>query len=76
MSIVLGFGAELQALRRLSPSAAGVLMSLDPAIAFVVGALLLHERATSWVLVGLVCVVVAGVGVTMDRTTPEEVVPQ
>ena len=76
MSIVLGFAAELQALRRLSPPAAGVLMSLDPAIAFVVGALVLHERATSWVLLGLACVVVAGAGVTMDRTTPEEVVPQ
>lgn len=76
MSIVLGFAAELQALRRLSPAAAGVLMSLDPAIAFVVGALLLHEHATGWVLVGLALVVTAGVGVTVDRTTPEQVVPQ
>ncbi len=76
MSIVLGFGAELLALRRLSPAAAGVLMSLDPAIAFVVGALLLHERATALVVLGLVLVVVSGVGVTMDRTAPEEVVPQ
>jgi inner membrane transporter RhtA len=76
MSIVLGFAAELQALRRLSPAAAGVLMSLDPAIAFVIGALVLHERVTPWVLVGLACVVVAGAGVTMDQTTPEEIVPQ
>ena len=76
MSIVLGFAAELQALRRLSPAAAGVLMSLDPAIAFVIGALLLHERATAWVLTGLILVVVAGVGVTIDRTAPEQVVPQ
>jgi inner membrane transporter RhtA len=76
MSIVLGFAAELQALRRLTPAAAGVLMSLDPAIAFVIGALVLHERATPWVLVGLACVVVAGAGVTIDQTTPEEIVPQ
>ena len=76
MSIVLGFAAELQALRRLSPAAAGVLMSLDPAIAFVIGALLLHEHATAWVLIGLVLVVAAGVGVTIDRTAPEQVVPQ
>jgi inner membrane transporter RhtA len=76
MSIVLGFAAELQALRRLSPAAVGVLMSLDPAIAFVIGALVLHERATPWVLVGLACVVVAGAGVTMDQTAPEEIVPQ
>ncbi len=76
MSIVLGFAAELQALRRLSPAAAGVLMSLDPAIAFVIGALLLHERATIWVVLGLVLVVTAGVGVTIDRTAPEQIVPQ
>ena len=76
MSIVLGFGAELQALRRLSPSAAGVLMSFDPAIAFVIGVLVLNEHATTWVLVGLSCVVLAGAGVTMDQTTPEEIVPQ
>ena len=76
MSIVLGFGAELQALRRLSPSAAGVLMSFDPAIAFVIGALVLNERATVWVLLGLSCVVLAGAGVTMDQTSPEEIVPQ
>ncbi len=76
MSIVLGFGAELLALRRLTPAAAGVLMSLDPAIAFIVGALLLHERATALVVLGLVFVVVAGVGVTVDRTAPEEIAPQ
>jgi inner membrane transporter RhtA len=76
MSIVLGFAAELQALRRLSPAAAGVLMSLDPAIAMVIGAVVLHEAATPWMIVGLGCVVMAGAGVTMDQTAPEEVVPQ
>ncbi len=76
MSIVLGFGAELQALRRLSPAATGVLMSLDPAIAFAIGFVVLGETATAWMLVGLACVVVAGVGVTAGPRAPEEVVPQ
>lgn len=76
MSIVLGFAAELLALRRLSPAAAGVLMSLDPAIAFVLGAVLLHQRATVWVVMGLVLVVVAVVGVTVDRPARDELVPQ
>ena len=76
MSIVLGFAAELQALRRLRPAVAGVLMSLDPAIAFVIGALVLHEAVAAWTVVGLVCVIVAGVGVTVDRTEPEKLVPQ
>lgn len=76
MSIVLGFAAELQALRRLSPAATGVLMSLDPAIAFAIGFIVLGESATPWVLVGLGCVVAAGVGVMVGSRTPEEVVPQ
>ena len=54
MSIVLGFAAELQALRRLSPAAAGVLMSLDPAIALIIGAAVLHERTTPWTILGSV----------------------
>lgn len=37
MSIVLGVGAEMQALRRLKPSIVGVLFSLNPAMAFAVG---------------------------------------
>ena len=47
MAIVLGFGAELQGLRRLSPRIAGVLMALDPAVAFFVGWLLLDQRVTA-----------------------------
>jgi inner membrane transporter RhtA len=76
MSIVVGFAAEMMALRRVSPAIAGVLMSLDPAIAFILGAVLLHQHATAWVVTGLVLVVVAVVGVTVDRATPEELVPQ
>lgn len=76
MSIVVGFAAELQALRRLRPAAAGVLMSLDPAIAFAIGFIVLGESVTPWVLVGLGCVVAAGAGVMVRSRTPEEVVPQ
>lgn len=76
MSIVLGFVFELQALRRLAPAAAGVLMSLDPAIAFLIGAIVLNERATGWMLVGLACVVTAGIGVTLGARAPDDVVPQ
>jgi len=36
MAIVLGFACELQALRRLKPSTAGVLFALDPAVAFAI----------------------------------------
>jgi inner membrane transporter RhtA len=66
MATVLGFGFELEALRNLKPSIVSVLWALDPAVAFLVGWILLHEHVTSWDLVGLVCVVLAGIGVTYD----------
>lgn len=66
LSTVLGFGAEMQALRRLKPSVVSVLLALDPAVAFGIGWLLLAQAVTTWDLVGLVCVVAAGVGVTYD----------
>ena len=75
MAIVLGFGAELQALRRLTPSTVSVLLALDPAVAFVVGWLLLHQAVTGWDLVGLTCVVLAGVGVTYDVVGALGVIP-
>jgi inner membrane transporter RhtA len=67
MSIVLGFALELQALRRLHAASVAVLMAIDPAIAFVLGFLVLGQRAVGWDLVGLLCVVAAGVGVTIDQ---------
>ncbi len=76
MSIVLGFGAELQALRRLKPSIVAVLLAFDPAIAFIVGWLLLNEKITVWVLAGLGSVVLAGVGVTLEQARRVELVPR
>jgi inner membrane transporter RhtA len=71
MATVLGFGFEMQALRHLKPSIVSVLLALDPAVAFLIGWLLLSERVTSWDLVGLVCVVIAGVGVTYDAANED-----
>lgn len=68
MAIVLSFGADLQGLRRLSPAIAGVLLAFDPAVAFLVGGLLLRQSVSAWDLVGLGCVVVAGVAVTYDSS--------
>jgi inner membrane transporter RhtA len=76
MAIVLGFGVELQGLRRLKPSIAGVLLAGDPAVAFLVGWLLLHQAVRLWDIVGLACVVVAGVGVTYDSSVSESELAQ
>lgn len=76
MAIVLGFGAELQGLRRLKPSIAGVLMAGDPAVAFVVGWILLGQSIKVWDVVGLLCVVVAGAGVMYHSAVSESELAQ
>jgi inner membrane transporter RhtA len=76
MAVVLGFGAELQGLRRLKPSLAGVLLAGDPAVAFIIGWFLLHQAVRLWDFVGLACVVLAGVGVTLDSTVGESELAQ
>lgn len=66
MSIVLGFGAELQGLRRVRPSVAAVLLATDPAVAFFVGWLLLAQRVHAFDYLGVGCVMLASIGVTYD----------
>jgi inner membrane transporter RhtA len=71
MSIVFGFGAELLAFRRVKPATAGVMMSLDPALAFMIGVILLSEKITALDILGLVLIVSAGVGVTFREARKE-----
>ncbi len=59
---VVPFVLELLALRRLTTAAFGTLMSLEPAIALVVGWLLLDQRPGLLPLLGIGFVVSAGVG--------------
>jgi inner membrane transporter RhtA len=57
---------ELYALRRLTKAAFGTLMALEPAIALTIGFLVLHQNPSGAPLVGIACVVLAGIGV--ERT--------
>jgi len=68
MALVLGFGAEMSALRRLKPSIVGVLVAFDPVLAFLVGWLLLSQHVSGWDYVGVACVVLASIGVTRDSS--------
>jgi inner membrane transporter RhtA len=68
---VVPFCLELLALRRLSTAAFGTLMSLEPAIALVIGLLVLHQVPGAVPVVGIAFVVAAGIGAerTGARTT-------
>jgi inner membrane transporter RhtA len=52
---------ELNAIKRLSTMALGTLMSLEPAIALIVGVLILRQVPDGMQLAGIGCVVIAGV---------------
>ena len=69
---VVPFSLELLALRRLTAAAFGTLMSLEPAVALVVGLVALHQVPGPAAVAGIAFVVVAGIGAerTGRRTTP------
>jgi inner membrane transporter RhtA len=61
---VVPFTLELLALRRLTTSAFGTLMSLEPAFALLVGLAVLHQVPDVLAAVGIAFVVAAGIGAT------------
>lgn len=62
---------ELYALRRLTKAAFGTLMAVEPAIAVVIGAIVLLQRPAWWSIVGIACVVIAGIAA--ERTGHRDV---
>ncbi len=64
LSSVVPYSCELVALRRMPPSVFGVLMSLEPAAAALVGIVVVGEDLTSWQWVAVACVVAASAGAT------------
>ena len=58
---VIPWTFELFALRRLTKAAFGTLMALEPAIALVIGAIVLRQAPMLPQLLGMACVVLAGV---------------
>ncbi|MFE4414478.1 DMT family transporter [Streptomyces sp. NPDC056821] len=70
LSPVLPFALEFLALRRLTTSAFGTLMSLEPAIAMLIGLLVLGQKPGLAPAVGIAFVVVAGIGSTHTGARP------
>ena len=68
---VVPFSLEMLALRRLSTAAFGTLMCLEPAFALLVGLVVLGQVPRPLAVVGIACVIVAGVAA--KRTGGREV---
>jgi len=64
LSSVIPYSVELEALRRIPPRVFGILMSLEPAVAALIGLVVLGEalRGLQWIAV--LCVVAASAGAT------------
>ena len=60
LSPVLPFALEMAALRRMTPSAFGTLMALEPAVAEVLGLVVLNQKPTAIQVAGIALVVLAG----------------
>jgi inner membrane transporter RhtA len=75
LSSVVPYSLDLEALRKIPPRVFGILMSLEPAVAALIGLIVLGEslRWSQWVAV--LCVVVASIGATRGagnaRDTPD-----
>jgi inner membrane transporter RhtA len=69
---VVPFSLEMYALRRLTTSAFGTLMCLEPALAVLAGFVLLGQVPRVWSLAGVAFVIAAGLGVERygARTVP------
>lgn len=59
---VLPFALEMLALRRMTPTAFGTLMALEPGLGVLLGLLVLHQRPSPVQVVGITLVVLAGAG--------------
>jgi len=57
---VIAFGLELLALRRMTHTAFGTLLSIEPAFGVLMGLLILAQTPTVMQLIGIACVIVAG----------------
>src|SRR6185369_15275093 len=65
LSSVIPYTLDLEALRKIPPRVFGILMSLEPAMAAVIGLIVLHEslHLSQWIAV--LCVVAASAGATL-----------
>lgn len=72
LSSVIPYSLELEALRRMPARVFGILMSLEPAVAALVGVALLGELLTGRQWLAICCVIVACAGATRGQKDPPE----
>jgi inner membrane transporter RhtA len=74
LSTVIPYAAEIEALRRIPPALFGVLMSLEPAVAALVGFIALDQGLDVAEVAGIALVVFASIGAIRTARLPTPVV--
>lgn len=69
---VIAFGLEMMALRRMSHTAFGTLLSIEPAFGVVIGLLVLAQAPSLVQVVGIAIVVIAGAAAQRSGSRTEE----
>ena len=65
LSSALPYSLEMIALKRIPAKTFGILMSLEPAIAAMMGFLFLHENLDTTQLIAILCIIAASLGGTL-----------
>lgn len=68
---VIPFGLEMLALRRMTPTAFGTLMALEPAFGVIIGMVFLAQIPALWQIAGIILVVLAGAGAQRGGRRPK-----
>jgi inner membrane transporter RhtA len=72
LSTALPYALEFEALKRLTARAYGVLVTLEPTAAALVGAIVLGQALAPSAFVAIACVTVAAIGVTLSDRRDDE----
>ncbi|WP_263120199.1 EamA family transporter [Cellulomonas sp. RIT-PI-Y] len=76
LGVAMAFSLDFVAVRLTSPRVAGTLFAIDPVMGALVGATLLGDRLTGWMLAGIVLVVASGAAVIwLSGRAPGPVAP-
>jgi len=74
LSTIVPYAAEIEALRRIPAAPFGVLMSLEPAVAALVGLIALDQGLGAGEIAGIALVVIASIGAIRSARLPAPVV--
>jgi inner membrane transporter RhtA len=71
LSTALPLSLEFEALKRMTARAYGIIVTLEPVAAVLVGAIILGQALPTSALLAIACVTVAAIGVTLSDRRPD-----